>query len=211
VTARAIGGIAATLALSFALVGCGAGESGRGAPVSASSPPAAAASPSRTPDPAASVRATPPGIGVEPARVDIPAIGIAEPLIGLGLDGDGALEVPDDYFDVGWFTGGGRPGGRGPTVIAAHVNTGTAPAVFDRLDELVVGDLVEVTDVEGTVVPYVVTEVADYAKARFPTARVFGATTEDELRLITCAGLDTVVSEYLDNRVVYAVRADAAR
>jgi LPXTG-site transpeptidase (sortase) family protein len=209
VTARAIGGIAATLALSVALAGCGASEAGGAGPVSASSSPAAPAPSGPAPEPRQGAPA-PPGIGVEPARVDIPAIGIAEPLIGLGIDSDGALEVPADYFDVGWFTGGGRPGGRGPTVIAAHVNTGTAPAVFDRLDELVVGDLVEVTDVEGTVVPYVVSEVADYAKTRFPTARVFGATIEDELRLITCAGLDTVVSEYLDNRVVYAVRADAA-
>jgi LPXTG-site transpeptidase (sortase) family protein len=210
VTTRAIGGIAATLALSVALVGCGAGEAGEESPAPAPSPTAASAPPTRTPEPVASAPATPPRLGVEPARINIPAIGVSEPLIGLGLDDEGALEVPADYFDVGWFTGGGRPGGRGPTVIAAHVNTGTAPAVFDRLDELVVGDIVEVTDVEGTVVPYVVSDVADYAKARFPTARVFGATAEDELRLITCAGLDSVVSEYLDNRVVSAVRADAA-
>ncbi|MFF0909931.1 class F sortase [Microbacterium enclense] len=148
-----------------------------------------------------------PPAAAEPTSVAIPALGLDEPLIALGIAADGGMEVPVDYDEVGWFTGGGRPGGTGPTVIAAHVDSPTGPAVFQRLKELVVGDVVEVRDATGTLHMYRVTETADYPKAAFPTARVFGATAQDELRVITCGGIfDREAGSYVDNRVVYAVR-----
>lgn len=143
----------------------------------------------------------------DPTRVVIPGLGLDEPLIDLGLAADGAMEVPTDYGEVGWFTGGGRPGGTGPTVIAAHVDSPTGPAVFQRLEDVAVGDVVEVHDADGRVHTYRVTETADYPKAEFPTARVFGATARDELRVITCGGVfDRDAGSYLDNRVVFAAR-----
>ncbi|MFJ2356187.1 class F sortase [Frigoribacterium sp. NPDC087798] len=145
------------------------------------------------------------GEGVAPAAVSVPAIGLDAPLIDLGIADDGAMEVPVDADDVGWFTGGGRPGGRGPTVIAAHVDSASGPAVFARLDELVVGDRVDVTTVDGDVVGYAVTEVVDAPKAEFPTARVFGAQPTDQLRLITCGGVfDRGSGHYDQNRIVFA-------
>ncbi|WP_259336645.1 class F sortase, partial [Clavibacter phaseoli] len=135
----------------------------------------------------------------------IPAIDLDRPLIDLGIAPDGRMEVPVDFDDVGWFTGGGRPGGRGPTVIAAHVDSRVGPAAFARLAELGVGDEVAVQDVDGGTTRYAVTEVADFAKADFPTARVFGAQPTDQLRLITCGGVfDRSVGHYEDNRVVFA-------
>jgi sortase (surface protein transpeptidase) len=141
-------------------------------------------------------------------RVAVPAIALDEPLIDLGIAADGTMEVPVEWGDVGWFTGGGRPGGRGPVVIAGHVDSPTGPAVFIRLRELAPGDAVEVTDENGTVHRYTVTETADFPKAAFPTARVFGAIAADELRLITCGGVfDPEAGSYEDNRVVFAVRS----
>ena len=156
---------------------------------------------------APSVAADAPVSASAPVRVSIAAIGLDEPLIDLGIADDGAMEVPVDYDQVGWFTGGGRPGGTGPTVIAAHVDSPTGPAVFQELSALVAGDLVEVEDAAGETHVYRVTEAADYPKSAFPTARVFGATARDELRLITCGGIfDRSSGHYVDNRVVYAER-----
>ena len=46
-----------------------------------------------------------------------------------------------------------------------------------------------------------------YPKNQFPTELVFGATLDDELRLITCTGdFDRQERSYRDNRVVFAVR-----
>lgn len=141
--------------------------------------------------------------------MSIPSIGLDEPLIDLGLNPDSTMEVPEDFDEVGWFTGGGRPGGHGPVVIAGHVDSPTGPAVFLRLRDLGPGDPVDITDAEHVVHRYTVTETADYPKSDFPTARVFGATTADEVRLITCGGIfDPGAASYVDNHVVYATRTD---
>lgn len=160
------------------------------------------------PSPGPTPAAAPVTRGEVPRSVRIPAIDLDAPLIDLGIAPEGHLEAPSDYDDVGWFTGGGRPGGYGPTVIAGHVDSPTGAAVFFRLRELTRGDVVEVTDAAGTVFRYTVTDVVDYPKSAFPTQKVFGAVTTDELRLITCGGVfDTAASSYVDNKVVYAVRA----
>lgn len=149
------------------------------------------------------------GGGVAPARLRVPAIEVHEDLIGLGLQENGAMEVPSDWDRAGWFTGGGKPGGPGPTVIAGHVDSPTAPAVFFRLTELEVGDSIVVTDAEGTVHEYAVYRVDDLPKDRFPTAEVFGALPTDELRLITCTGeFDQSTLSHADNRVVFAKPVD---
>ncbi|WP_411699889.1 sortase domain-bontaining protein [Conyzicola sp.] len=177
---------------------------------SAASPQASTPEPTPTatvapPRPTEAAAPGPLAVGQPPASVTIGAIALDEPLIDLGIQADGSMEVPADFADAGWFTGGGRPGGVGPTVIAGHVDSATGPAVFARLTDLVVGDTVRVTDVAGAPFDYVVTRVGDYSKADFPTTEVFGATPTDELRLITCTGLfDRAVGHYEDNRVVFA-------
>ena len=193
-------------AVVLALAGCA--SPGVVAPTSTATPGAGATA-RPTGGPSAADTAPPAVVGVDdgvaPAAVSVPAIGLDAPLIDLGIAADGTMEVPVDADDVGWFTGGGTPGGRGPTVIAAHVDSTSGPAVFARLDELVVGDRVDVTTVDGGVVGYVVTEVVDVPKAEFPTARVFGAQPTDQLRLITCGGVfDRASGHYDQNRVVFA-------
>jgi LPXTG-site transpeptidase (sortase) family protein len=203
--ARRVVVLAAALIPLAALAGCAPAD-----PPPAPAAPAASASPAPTAAPSPDPAPTPcttcgEVVGAIPTRVAIPAIELDQPLIDLGIAPDGRMEVPVDFDDVGWFTGGGRPGGRGPTVIAAHVDSRVGPAAFARLAELGVGDEVSVQDVDGGTTRYAVTEVADFAKADFPTARVFGAQPADQLRLITCGGIfDRSVGHYEDNRVVFA-------
>ncbi|WP_431778608.1 class F sortase [Microbacterium aurantiacum] len=196
--------IAGAVALAITLTSCGPMAPTDAAPApTATAPTSPTSAPPAIPAPAS----TPTADQAPPAQVSIPAIDLDEPLIDLGLQTDGSMEVPVDFDDVGWYTPGGRPGGRGPVVIAGHVDSPTGPAVFLRLHDLVPGDAVAVTAADGTVHEYVVTEVRDVAKNAFPTAEVFGATSADTLRLITCGGLfDTAAASYTDNRVVFAER-----
>lgn len=139
-----------------------------------------------------------------PSRLLIPAMELDEGLIDLGIASDGSMEVPEDAAEVGWFTGGGRPGGRGPTVLAGHVDDQDGPAVFFRLPELQPGDEVQVESADGSRVTYVVDRAAEYSKGEFPTGEVFGATMEDQLRLITCTGpWDSLAQSYSGNHVVF--------
>lgn len=127
------------------------------------------------------------------------------PLIDLGIADDGAMEVPEGGDDIGWFTGGGRPGGHGPTVLAGHVDSVTGPAVFFRLTGLEPGDEVLLENAAGEQIRYLVDRVMDVPKGEFPTGEVFGATAQDELRLITCTGAwDSLARSYEDNHVVFA-------
>ena len=143
--------------------------------------------------------------------VNIASIDVEEPLIDLGIAEDGTMEVPEDFSEVGWFDGGGMPGGRGPTVLAGHRDSTTGPAVFHRLVEMQPGDEVEVTDAEGEVHIYRVERTEVFAKDDFPTREVFGALPEDELRLITCTGIfDVEAGSHEDNHIVFAVPVDAA-
>ncbi|MGB6180494.1 MAG: class F sortase [Rhodococcus sp. (in: high G+C Gram-positive bacteria)] len=149
-----------------------------------------------------------PVVGIsKPARLSVPGMGLDEPLIELGLGPDNTMEVPTDFDDVGWFSGGGRPGGIGPTVLAGHVDSTTGPAVFFRLGEVTVGETLTVSTADGTNARYRVTEIGDFAKAEFPTSRVFAATPRDEIRLITCAGVfDDSAGAYQRNLVVFGSR-----
>ena len=144
--------------------------------------------------------------------MSIPAIGVQSELITLGLNPDGTLAVP--------AAGTGLRQGRvvrrlaparrfGPAVIEGHVDSAAnGPSVFYRLGELVVGDRVDVTRADGSVVAFEVDEVRVVPKDDFPTLDVYGNTDGPELRLITCGGpFDSAAGSYVDNVVVFARQA----
>ena len=140
-----------------------------------------------------------------PVRIEIPSIGVRAPIIRLGLNPDRTLEVPTDFGDAGWWSGGPRPGEPGPAVIVGHVDSYTGPAVFFRLRELRLHDTIVVVRRDGTRARFSVIGSEQYPKDHFPTARVYGATAGPTLRLITCGGeFDRSSGHYLDNTVVYA-------
>ncbi len=126
-------------------------------------------------------------------------------MVDLGLDADGAMEVPQGPDPVGWYTGSPTPGERGPSVLAAHQVWNGVPGAIARVAGLRAGDRVEVGREDGSTAAFAVTRVVQYGKEGFPTAEVYGNTEGPELRLITCAGAyDARRSRYLDNVVVYA-------
>ncbi|MDD7963716.1 class F sortase [Actinomycetospora lemnae] len=202
-------GAAALVLLAALLAGC-AGDPR--APVAGT--PAGPAAGSATTDPAVGHTGAPAPADarVLPASVRVPAIGVDEDVVvPLGVAPDGTVEVPQDYARIGWFDptrGVPVPGARGPTVLLGHVDSRTGPAVFHRLRDLRPGDGIEVGTAGGGVARYVVERTEQVAKDRFPTFVVFGATPDDVLRLVTCAGaFDRDARSYTDNLVVHARRA----
>ena len=142
-----------------------------------------------------------------PVSLTIPAMGIVDSsLVDLGKEADGTLEVPTDYGQAGWFAPGPAPGQFGPAVIAGHVDSKAGPAIFYRLGELQPGATLSVTREDGSTAEFVVDKVERYPKDSFPTAAVYGDTTQrSELRLITCGGeFDSGTGHYVDNVVAYA-------
>jgi sortase (surface protein transpeptidase) len=141
----------------------------------------------------------------DPVSVAIPRIGVRSTLVDLGLDDEGAMEVPEDPALAGWFSRGAAPGALGPAVIAGHVTWDGAPAVFHRLGSVRRGDHVTVKREDGRTASFTVTRIAQFSKSRFPSEAVYGAIDHAGLRLITCGGTyDSARHRYLDNVVVFA-------
>ncbi|MFA1543208.1 class F sortase [Actinomadura monticuli] len=142
-----------------------------------------------------------------PVRVAVPSIGVAAPLIRLGLDADGSVQVPpgDRPGEAGWYGDGPAPGERGAAVILGHVDSAKGAAVFYDLGRLRPGNRIEVIRADGRVAVFTVESVERVAKDRFPTARVYGPLDHAGLRLVTCGGaFDRAERSYRDNVIVYA-------
>jgi sortase (surface protein transpeptidase) len=141
----------------------------------------------------------------DPVRLRVPDIDVDAAVIPLGLQPDGALEVPQDFSETGWYTAGPEPGEPGSAVIAGHVDSKRGPAVFFRLQELRPGAIVEVAGEDGSTMRFSVDRIERHPKDRFPTDMVYGPTDEVALRLITCGGtFDRSSGHYRDNVIVFA-------
>lgn len=140
-----------------------------------------------------------------PTFVSIPAIGASSELVQLGLETDGAVEVPVDFNQAGWYRFGPAPGEKGAAIILGHLQSYERPAIFARLSQLKPLDLVRVARRDGVRLTFQVTRIDEYPKEFFPADNVYGDTDEPELRLITCGGtFNRRTRSYEKNTVVYA-------
>lgn len=170
-------------------------------PASGSAPASAGSGTEGFQDPAAPAARS----SATPVSVSIPAIGVQSDLEDLHRGSAGELDPPVDWDSAGWFSDGIVPGEVGPAVIAGHVDSPTAAAVFFRLDELVAGDEIHVAMSDGTNRTFTVDRSERAAKSAFPTSDVYGTTPTAQLRLITCDGVfDTATGHYTDNLIVFA-------
>jgi len=142
-----------------------------------------------------------------PVRIEIPAIGVDAPVMRLGLNTDGTVQVPPlaDHNLTGWYDGSVTPGQDGSSVILGHVDNYTGVSVFYSLKNLRSGNRVTVIRADGSMATFVVDGTQKVAKAAFPTTAVYGNVPYPALRLVTCGGpFDSATGQYLDNIVVYA-------
>jgi sortase (surface protein transpeptidase) len=140
-----------------------------------------------------------------PTRVSIPTLKVNVPVIALGQQDDGSMQVPADATTVGWYTKAPTPGALGPAVLAGHVDYQKQPGTFAHLADLKAGDPITVNREDGSMAMFAVTKVGRYAKNKFPSTAVYGPINHAGLRLITCGGdFDNAAGHYKDNIVVYA-------
>jgi hypothetical protein len=188
------------LAALTALTGCSAGSE-----PGAALPPAHI-SRATAPAPTASAAPVKPMARSLPVRVRVPAAGVdAGPILDLGLNGDGTVEVPSvaDADRIGWYDKGVTPGQTGPAVLIGHFDTARGPAVLKDVSKVRVGDEITVTRADGTTAVFRVRELEQVDKHAFPTAKVYGDTARPELRIVTCGG-ELVDGHRPDNIILYA-------
>ncbi|WP_223628820.1 class F sortase [Microbacterium sp. EST19A] len=192
---------AGVVAMTLLLGACGANDDAASAPSSGTS--ADSFSAGELQDPAAPEESD--AAAAPPVRVQIPAIGVDSALESLALGEGGRLQAPVDYDLAGWYADGVLPGQVGPAIIAGHVDSPSAPAVFAQIGNLVPGDEIIVTLSDGSALTFAVSDSIQSAKAEFPTDAVYSNVPTPELRLITCGGtFDSSTGHYLDNLIVFA-------
>lgn len=116
------------------------------------------------------------------------------------------MDIPQNPSDTAWLKQGPNPGNKGSSVINGHyVWKKNRPAVFDDLDTLHIGDLLQVEDVEGVVTTFVVREIRTYRQDA-DTSDVFGSSDgKAHLNLITCEGAwDEEQNTYSHRLVVFS-------
>jgi Sortase domain len=138
-----------------------------------------------------------------PTTISIPAIGVHAQIVAVGLQTDGAMQVPDPD-QVGWYKLGPRPGEGGPAVLIGHVSY-RRPAVFYHLRELRPGDEILIGQRGGATTRFLVGRLEQHPKTALPTGRIWTKAKRPLLRLITCGGsLDRRTGHFRDNVIVYA-------
>ena len=142
-----------------------------------------------------------------PLSIEIPKIGVQSTLLSLGLTRHRTVQLPPPStpMQAGWFDGGPTPGEIGPATIFGHMDGDHQEGIFFRLDELAPGDLVLIKRQDGSTATFRVTHIQELSKGSFPTDAVHGATTDAELRLVTCGStFDPATHGYRDNIIVFA-------
>jgi LPXTG-site transpeptidase (sortase) family protein len=140
----------------------------------------------------------------KPAKVRISKINVDAPVVDLGLNADGTLQVPQEGGDVGWYTKSPSPGAMGPAVMVGHLDTIKTAGVFYNLHKLQPGDEVEIEREDGSIAVFKIDSTEKYSQDNFPTDKVYGAIDHAGIRLITCSGTYSLLKgRYSDNLVVY--------
>lgn len=146
-----------------------------------------------------------------PVHLEVEAIGVDHPVVDVGLNPDGSMEIPDDVNDLGWYEPGVMPGELGSAVIAGHVDSrAQGHGAFFDLRLLEIGDVISITDEGGATRSWAVDRLTRYDKDDIPLEDIFRWDGDSgDLALITCGGeFDRTRRSYEDNIVVYATPID---
>jgi len=161
----------------------------------------------------AASRAQPAQAGIDgidaTVSVTIPAINAMSTLIGLGVNPDLSVQVPDVHHpeQASWFNLGVRPGEMGSAVLLGHVDGGDGKlGIFHDIHALNLGDLINVGRADGSTAVFKVTRVRTVLKSAFPSQDVYGPKPDAEIQLVTCGGtLDRAAHNYLSSVIVTGV------
>jgi len=172
-------------------------------PVSASATPSVAG-PLWTVEPAP----TPASAGPGPVRIRIAAVGIDAPVVAVGVDAGGGVQIPAAVHTVGWYRFSPPPGSTaGSTVLVGHVDSAEqGEGAFFNLHQLNKGASIVLDMPGGRAQRYQVISRAQFPKTAVPLAALFATTGAPRLTLITCGGsFDETIRSYRDNVVITAV------
>jgi hypothetical protein len=158
----------------------------------------------------------------ESSRLVIPSIGTNAPILSEGAagPGGGALDIPSDIHEVGWWDGVWQspngevdekvasPGQPGVALLAGHIDSAAAgEGALYRLQQLKPGASVTVYDSHGTRTTWKVTRVQVVLKSALPDS-LYVNSGPAQLAVVSCGGpFDAATGHYVDNVIAWATPA----
>jgi LPXTG-site transpeptidase (sortase) family protein len=189
--------LTAGLALAAVLVGCGSDDPATSAPSPTVTEQTAATATTSAPPQTVAPTQTPgeTSTSVEPAAgapyaLRIPRLGVKAPVVPIKTE-NRVLDPPKDPDIVGWWSEGAAPGDDvGSAVVVGHT-VSTGGGVFDDVDKLDAGDVVEVDGRGGTLKFRIDSvEVLDKDEIARQAETLFDQSVDGRLVLVTCEDWD---------------------
>lgn len=139
-----------------------------------------------------------------PVHLIIPSINVDAAVQDIGLTEQGAMDVPDNTTDVGWYKLGSLPGETGSAVISGHFDGREGNfGVFNNLNKLKPGDKIYVLNDQGTTTTFAVRESRTYNPG-YADEVFFPNDNGVHLNLVTCDGVwDKNKKSYSKRLVVF--------
>ena len=145
-----------------------------------------------------------------PVAVSLPGIGMEDATVtDVGLDAAGAVEIPDDVQEVGWYRRGPRPGEPGNAFMTSHVDSRTqGRGVLFDLRRSEPGQTILIDHEDGSQSVWEIVRRERITKGAYPLDQVFRFDGEPGLVIDTCGGaFDPSTGSYESIDIVYAVPA----
>lgn len=141
-----------------------------------------------------------------PTRIEIASLAVDAPVVPVGLEPDGSMEIPHDVQVVGWYEPGVRPGQEGSAVLSGHVDSrDQGPGALYDLRSMELGERIVTHGDRGEPRVWEVVARTRYGKAELPIDDLFVWEGSPRLVVITCGGdFDAATRSYSDNVVVIA-------
>lgn len=125
-----------------------------------------------------------------PRYIDIAKLGVHARVMPMSVNRKNELQAPDNVHNVGWYNASSLPGQNGAMLLDGHSGIGNYKGVFNGLQKLAAGDVIDITRGDGTKFSYQVVSVNTVAAKSVDMAGmiVSADTAKPGLNLITCAG-----------------------
>lgn len=136
-----------------------------------------------------------------PVRLLIPSLNVHPPVESVGLDRHGAMDTPNNYWDVGWYNAGPVPGAPGDAVIDGHAGFPGIPLIFGRLAKIQLGAQIVVVLADGSRQVFNVVSVVSYPLGSMPEG-MYEPYGLPRLTLVTCDGKFNSDNKTYANRLV---------
>jgi len=144
-----------------------------------------------------------------PTRMRIPALSLDYGVRGRGVDARGNMIIEPSISIITWLNASSLPGNRGNSIFAGHNTWRGERSKLFTLNELSIGDYMEIDFNDGTMLRFRLESVFIYELATAPNDRIMDLRGGARVTLITCAPPFNPRTGTSDNRIVATFREES--